>query len=134
MIFLSLGTNLGQKAENLDKALSLLTQKGVKWLRKSAHYATPPWGKTDQDNFLNMVVEVEFAGSPHELLARCLEVETQMGRVRSEKWGPRLIDIDIIDFHRQQISEPQLQLPHPFYPQRDFVMLPLRELEPDWEV
>lgn len=132
MIFLSLGSNLGDKKANLEKALELLALAGVKIARISSFYETAPWGNPNQDDFVNIVVEVIFEGSATELLEIALATEQKMGRIRLEKWGPRRIDIDIIDFHRQQIQTDTLTLPHPYYKERDFVMIPLKELEPDW--
>lgn len=133
MIFLSLGSNLGDKRANLEKALELLALEGVEIARISSFYETAPWGNLNQDDFVNIVVEVIFDGSPAELLEIALATEQKMGRIRLEKWGPRCIDIDIIDFHRQQIQTETLTLPHPYYKERDFVMIPLKELVPNWE-
>ncbi len=134
MIFIGLGSNIGNKTANLEMAISKLAEHGVATLRRSSFYETAPWGNVEQDSFLNAVIEVYFEGEAPFLLEICLKVEQEMGRERKEKWGPRNIDIDMIDFHRQKIDLPQLQLPHPYYQVRDFVMIPLRELEPDWEV
>lgn len=134
MIFLGLGSNLGDKKQNLETALRLLSAKGVEIVRVSTIIETPPWGLSEQDNFLNLVAEVAFDGSPQALLSLILGIEKEMGRVRTTKWGPRIIDIDMIDFHRIRIHSELLTLPHPFYADRDFVMIPLRELEPQWEV
>ncbi len=132
MIYIGLGSNMGDKSENLQTAISKLAEKGVNILRKSTFYETAPWGNTEQDSFVNAVIEVAFEGDANLLLNVCLQIELQMGRERKEKWGPRNIDIDIIDFHRQTIDLPHLQLPHLYYKERDFVMIPLRELVPEW--
>lgn len=134
MIFLSFGSNLGDKTANIDTALGLLHLHGVGVVRVSSYYGTAPWGYTQQDDFVNAVAEVKFGGTPQELLDIALRIEHKMGRVRIQKWGPRIIDIDIVDFHRQHVHTDSLNLPHPYYHERDFVLLPLRELEPDWEV
>lgn len=134
MIFIGLGSNIGNKSQNLQTAIEKLTEKGVHTVRQSAFYETAPWGNIAQDSFLNAVIEVVFSGEAMLLLGICLDIEQEMGRERKEKWGPRNIDIDIIDFHHQKIDLPQLQLPHPYYHQRDFVMIPLKELEPNWEI
>ena len=132
MIFLGLGSNLGDKTANLQMALQKLGEKGVAVLRISTILETPPWGFTEQDSFMNLVAEVGFDGTPESLLSILLGIENEMGRVREIKWGPRLIDLDILDFHRQIVQTETLSLPHPHYHERDFVMIPLRELEPDW--
>lgn len=132
MIFLGLGTNIGNKSANITQALSLLSQYGVEPIRVSSLYHTPPWGILAQEAFINAVCEVRFSGSPQELLEIVLKIEALMGRVREIKWGPRIIDIDIIEFHSKQIDLPHLKIPHPFYIQRAFVLVPLAELAPNW--
>jgi 2-amino-4-hydroxy-6-hydroxymethyldihydropteridine diphosphokinase len=132
MIFLGIGSNIGDKAAHLDEAQRRLAAAGAVVLRCSGYYDTAPWGVQEQAAFLNAVCEVSFAGSALQLLDRCLDIETDMGRVRQQKWGPRLIDIDLLEFHRERWRTERLHLPHPYYPQRDFVLRPFAELEPDW--
>lgn len=132
MIFLGIGSNQGDKASHLHAALAHLQGCGVEIRRCSRFYHTAPWGGVEQAAFLNAVCEVSFAGSASELLDHCLAIEIEMGRVRQQKWGPRLIDLDVLEFHREQWDTERLKLPHPYYPQRDFVLEPLAELEPDW--
>lgn len=132
MIFLGVGTNLGDKEENIRRAYMHLEEAGVNILRKSSIYSSKAWGIRNQASFLNSVIEVEFTGTPLALLDICLSVETKMGRERIVKWGPRLIDLDIIDFDRISWKTGKLILPHAFYTERSFVLTPLAELEPDW--
>jgi len=132
MIFLGIGSNLGDKAQNLRRALTELERREVSIRRCSAFYRTAPWGIEAQDHFLNAVCEVQCAHSPRTLLDLVLAIETDMGRIRQQKWGPRLIDIDLLEFHRRTMESERLTLPHPYYPVRDFVLVPLAELEPDW--
>ena len=132
MIFLGIGTNIGDKESNLEIALNQLEQKGVGIKRCSWIYETPPWGITDQEAFYNLVLEVAYEDSPRSLLQHCLSVEEEMGRKRKVKWGPRLIDIDLLEYNREIHLTPDLQLPHPYYTQREFVLVPLAELEPNW--
>ncbi len=132
MIFLGLGANIGDKKENIERALNLLTKNEIRVLRTSSFYSTPPWGIKEQDEFINIVCEVAFEGGAEELLGNCLQVEQEMGRERIVKWGPRLIDIDILEFQRLQINTQRLTLPHPLYTDRDFVLVPFAELEPQW--
>lgn len=134
MIFLGVGTNMGDKQKNIADAYQLLEDQQVKILRSSSIYRSEAWGIKDQDFFLNSVIEVEFHDEPSALLKVCLQVENHMGRKRIQKWGPRLIDLDIIDFHRQVWDTKDLKLPHPYYTKRSFVLVPLAELEPDWLV
>jgi len=133
MIFLGVGTNLGDKKRNILRAYELLEEKGVKILRKSSLYRSEAWGIRDQDSFLNSVIEVAFEEEAAKLLDICLVVEEEMGRKRIIKWGPRLIDLDIISFHKEKHHTKRLILPHPFYTQRAFVLTPLAELEEDWK-
>lgn len=130
-VWLSLGANLGHPETQLGKARELIALGGTKILRASSLYRTKPWGKTDQPDFLNQVLEVETDSSPSDLLERLIEIETSLGRVRSEKWGPRLIDIDILMYGEQVLDLPGLKIPHPLFHLRDFCLDPLCELEPD---
>lgn len=132
MIFLGLGSNIGDKAKNIHHALQLLKENGVETRRLSGLYKTEPWGIEDQDWFVNAVCEVRTNLSANELLAVIGKIEGEMGRIRKEKWGPRLIDIDILEFNKMQIQSINLTLPHPFYPQRSFVLLPFADLAPNW--
>lgn len=129
--FLGIGSNLGDRLENLRKAVRLLQGQGVRVVRSSRVYETEPVGGPPQADFLNAVLEVEGKGSARELLASCLAVEEQMGRVRRERWGPRVIDLDVLTYGRQEIHEPELQVPHPRMHERGFVLIPLLELEAD---
>lgn len=127
-IYLLLGSNLGQRLEHLTTALSKLHDRGVDVLRVSSVYETEPWGKSDQPWFLNVVAEISTRQSAVELLRTCLEVEQALGRLRTEKWGARVIDIDVLFYYDQVLDHPQLTLPHPGIPDRRFVLLPLQEL------
>ena len=109
------------------------SKRGVVVGRCSSIYETPPWGITDQAAFYNMVVEVNYPDTPDSLLQHCLATEDEMGRERIIKWGPRLIDIDILEYKGEIHLTPELHLPHPFYTQREFVLVPLAELEPNWK-
>ena len=130
-VWLSLGANLGYPRLQLAQARKLLSARGIRILRKSALYDTAPWGKTDQPDFVNQVLEVETALSAAELLHAIVAIEMDMGRVRTEKWGPRLIDIDILMFADQIIETAELMIPHPRFHLREFCLGPLCELEPD---
>jgi 2-amino-4-hydroxy-6-hydroxymethyldihydropteridine diphosphokinase len=96
----------------------------------SSLYRTPPWGKTDQPDFLNAAAELSTMLSARALLELCLEAERRLKRVRAERWGPRLIDIDILMFGDSAIHEPGLELPHPRMLERAFVLAPLAEIAP----
>lgn len=131
--FLSLGTNLGDRKNNLERALVLLEQKQLLKIRRiSSIYETEPWGGVEQDSFFNLVAEIESELSPLELLKNCQEVEKALGRKRLIHWGPRTIDIDILTYNNYVLDSPELTLPHPHLEEREFVLAPLRELEPNY--
>jgi 2-amino-4-hydroxy-6-hydroxymethyldihydropteridine diphosphokinase len=132
MIVLGLGTNIGERALNLSQALHRLNkQYGIDIKAVSSIYETAPFGVTDQADFLNMVVLVETDLSPQELLQACLSVEQTMGRVRTRRWGPRVIDIDVLLYDDMILDTPELILPHPGILQRGFVIIPLRDIIPE---
>jgi 2-amino-4-hydroxy-6-hydroxymethyldihydropteridine diphosphokinase len=131
LAFLGLGSNLGDRLGNLQRAVDLLEEtNGVRVVRSSRVYETDPVGPAQPD-YLNAVIEVETSRSPRALLEAALAVELQMGRVRTERWGPRVIDVDVLTFGDQQVDEPGLQVPHPRMHERGFVLAPLLELEAD---
>src|SRR5690606_29337857 len=98
---------------------------------RSSVIRTPPWGKTDQPDFANMAAEIDTSLSPIDLLHACLDIERDMGRVRREVWGPRLLDIDLLAYDRVEIEPAKLTLPLRFAHERDFVLVPLREIAPE---
>jgi 2-amino-4-hydroxy-6-hydroxymethyldihydropteridine diphosphokinase len=126
-IFLLLGTNLGDKKANLQRALKELEQFCL-LIRKSAVYQSQAWGKIDQPDFYNQVVEINTDLSPHQLLLHILAVEQALGRERKEKWGARIMDIDILLYRNEQIQEDDLVIPHPELQNRRFALVPLSEL------
>lgn len=130
--WLALGANIGDPAVQLAEAVARLgALPTVHVTKTSTVIVTEPWGKTDQNDFHNMALEVETESNPEELLAICLGVEETMGRQRLEHWGPRLIDIDIIAYERQVVDKANLKIPHPYAHERAFVLDPLREIAPD---
>ncbi|HZA61074.1 MAG TPA: 2-amino-4-hydroxy-6-hydroxymethyldihydropteridine diphosphokinase [Actinomycetota bacterium] len=131
LAYLGLGSNLGDRLANLTTAVSLLGERGIRLRRSSRVYETEPVGGPPQPDFLNAVIEVETGGDARGLLDACLGVEGDMGRVRGERWGPRIIDIDILTFGREEIAEPGLEVPHPRMHERGFVLVPLLELDAD---
>ena len=134
MIFLSLGSNMGDREKNLEKALRLLEADETMVLdRISGIYESAPYGVTDQADFLNMVAVVVTKLSPFQLLERCLAAETALGRLRTRHWGPRVMDIDLLAYDQVQLTEPALILPQPGLFQRAFVLIPLLEvMADDW--
>lgn len=131
-IYLSLGSNEGDRISNLNRALLLLKEKvPIQLCKVSSYYETEPWGLVEQELFINIAVEISTALQPLELLQICQEIENNLGRKRTLRWGPRTIDIDILLYHNFQINTEQLKLPHPFMEVREFVLAPLREIAPD---
>jgi 2-amino-4-hydroxy-6-hydroxymethyldihydropteridine diphosphokinase len=126
--YLGLGSNLGRRERNLSAARRRLREKGVRLLRRSTVIETEPWGVPDQPRFLNQVLEVEWNGTARGLLRAARLVEREGGRVRTRRWGPRTIDVDILLFGDEKISDPDLQVPHPRIDERPFVLEGLREL------
>lgn len=132
LAFLLLGGNLGDRKSNLEKAALLIEKKIGLITAKSALYETKPWGKTDQPDFLNQVLMLETEQNPELILKAALTIEQEMGRVRIEKWGARLIDIDLLYVENQILNSKNLILPHPGIAQRRFVLEPLAEIAPDF--
>lgn len=128
LTYLSLGSNLGNRLENLIRALENLKKAGNKIIKVSSFYETKPVGKEEQPDFLNLVAEVKTSLSPFLFLALTQRIEKKMGRERKEKWGPRIIDIDIVLFDDLEIESEKLTIPHPLARERAFVLLPLAEL------
>ena len=129
-VYLALGTNLGKRSANLVAACRNL-KKFVEIQHISHIYETPPWGITDQPAFLNQVIEATTSLSPQELLTAIKGIEVEMGRIPTIRYGPRLIDIDILIYGCHEVSSPDLTIPHPHMLERAFVLVPLNELAPD---
>jgi len=128
----ALGSNLGDKAGNIARAIDLLTERGdVRLVARSRNYATDPWGDTDQDWFVNAAIMVATELAPRALLARCKEIEQRMGRVITKRWGPRIIDLDLLVYRGVTMAEDDLTLPHPHIAARAFVLAPLMDIAPD---
>lgn len=132
-IYLSLGANLGNREANLQKAIALIGQRVGEVVNVSSFIETAAWGKTDQPDFLNLALQVATNHSPLVVLSIIQEIEHQLGRERKEKWGARLIDIDIIFWENQLISETQLTVPHLLMHERTFVLIPMAEIAPEME-
>lgn len=131
---LALGGNVGDSRAILNRAVALLCERGDIVLKaRSADYLTPPWGFKYQAPFVNLALVVETSLTPRDLLARCQQVELQLGRDRAheKRWGPRTADVDIIAYDDLEIDELGLTLPHPRLFERAFVLRPLAEIAPD---
>ena len=129
-IYLSLGSNLHDREKNLLLAIKKINERCGKVIEVSSLYQTGPWGMQNQPEFLNQVIEIESSYSPHELLQKLLVIEKEMGRKPAPRWGPRVIDIDILFYDQKIISDDDLVVPHVGIPHRRFALLPLSEIAP----
>ena len=135
--FVGLGGNIGDVETTLTEALwsiDSLPQTSIR--AQSSFYRSPPWGRTDQPDFINAVVELQTRLAPRVLLNHLLGVELRFGRDRSEgeKWGPRELDLDLLTYGEEVIDEPGMHLPHPHLHERAFVLVPLAELAADLQI
>ncbi len=129
--YISIGSNLGNRQENCLRAIKLLQQRGIIVSKRSSLYETQPWGVKDQPCFINMAIEIETGLEPADLLRVLKEIERELGREESSKWGPRIIDLDILLFDTIISNGDDLKIPHPLMHERDFVLRPLCEIAPD---
>ncbi|WP_251554337.1 2-amino-4-hydroxy-6-hydroxymethyldihydropteridine diphosphokinase [Neobacillus muris] len=130
--FIALGSNMGNRYDNMMSAISQLTgNKDIQLENGSSIYETDPVGYEDQDLFLNMVIKVTTDLNPYQLLDRCLLIESTLGRKREIRWGPRTLDLDLLLYNQENIETEKLIVPHPRMLERAFVMVPLLELNPD---
>jgi len=132
IIYIALGTNLGDRLANLRSAIESLAPD-VHIIRESTIYETPPWGYTDQPAFLNMVIEAATSLKPRALLTYLKKREDDLGRIESFRYGPRQIDLDILFYDDIVLSEDDLDIPHPRFHERAFVLVPLADLAPELE-
>jgi|KBSSwiStaDraftv2_1062776.scaffolds.fasta_scaffold96824_2 2-amino-4-hydroxy-6-hydroxymethyldihydropteridine diphosphokinase len=126
--YLLIGGNLGNRKENLAKAVSLINEQCGSLTRSSSIYETEAWGNTDQPSFLNQALEISTSLTARLLMRRVLRIEEEMGRIRKEKLGPRIIDIDILLFENEIHDLRFLKIPHPEMQNRRFVLVPLAEI------
>jgi 2-amino-4-hydroxy-6-hydroxymethyldihydropteridine diphosphokinase len=130
-VYIGIGSNIGKREYNCKKAIQKIEGKGIRVKKISSMYETKPWGFKEQPLFINMVIEVETEINPYELLKILKQIETEMGRKETIRWGPRIIDLDILLYNNEIIDREDLKIPHPFLHQRDFVLLPLSEIAPE---
>ena len=132
-VLIGLGGNVGDVRTTMDRAVAALCDDGVRLLAQSSDYLTPPWGVEDQPAFVNRCLAADTKLTPRALLERALMVERSLGRERAgaQRWGPRSIDIDLLDYTGVTLDEPDLTLPHPRLLERAFVLVPLAEIAPD---
>jgi len=131
-VFIGIGTNLGNREQNLKTALKEIG-KIAEIKKKSRIHETKPIGYKKQNDFLNMAIEIKTNLLPTDLIIRLHEIEHKMGRIREIKNGPRIIDLDILTYGNLKINEPHLKIPHPRMHERDFVLKPLKEISNDFD-
>lgn len=130
-VYIGIGSNIGDRKANCSKAIEYLKSKGITVTKVSSMFETEPWGVKDQEKFINMAIEAETGLSPEELLSVMKDIEHLMGRVETVRWGPRIIDLDILFYDDMVVNREGLQIPHPLLHKRDFVLGPLSEIAPD---
>ncbi len=129
--FLLLGSNLGDRFQNLSYARSLLADNNLEIIQKSRIFETAAWGNEDQNNFYNQAILIETLLSPLQLLEKCQEIESKIGRKISEKWGPRIIDIDIAYYENLIIELKELSIPQKLIEKRKFALAALADIAPN---
>jgi 2-amino-4-hydroxy-6-hydroxymethyldihydropteridine diphosphokinase len=132
-VFLLLGSNIGDKKQQLENAVKLIHKECGLVKKKSSIYETEPWKVEGQEVYYNMAIEIETTFTPDLLLARIKRIEKELGREKREKWAPREIDIDILFFGRKVIKQKDLQIPHPHMHERNFAILPMMEIAPEFK-
>jgi len=131
-IFILLGSNLGDRQANLNHARQEISRHIGRIITTSSLYKTAAWGNTNQPDFYNQVIEMSSTLTPEKLLDGILEIEKSLGRKREAKWGPRVIDIDILLWGALLVKSSHLTIPHPEIPNRRFTLLPLNEIAPEF--
>ena len=133
--YLALGSNIGDRRENMRNAIKIIAEhESNRIIRVSSLYLTKPVGIEDQPDFLNAVIQIETALAPTELLGFCRNIEKRLGRKRTIKWGPRVLDIDILLYGDISLQAEDLIIPHPYMMERAFVLIPLAEIAPDLDL
>ena len=130
IVYIGVGSNLGEREENCLRAVALLSGEGITVRKSSSLSETEPWGVTDQPRFINAVVEAETERDPADLLKALKGIEKRMGRRDARRWGPRIIDLDILLYNDLIVNEQSLRIPHPRMHEREFVLRPLAEIAP----
>nr|WP_277601252.1 2-amino-4-hydroxy-6-hydroxymethyldihydropteridine diphosphokinase [Marinitoga sp. 38H-ov] len=129
---MALGSNVGNRIDNIKKAIDLLSEN-VEIIKVSNIYETEPWGYTEQDSFLNACVLINTEKKAEELLEICKKIELELKRQKRFKWGPREIDLDILYYGELIIEKEYLNIPHKYMFERDFVVVPLNDISPNWK-
>ena len=129
-VYIGIGSNLGDREENCERAIKLLIKNGITVTKRSSMIETEPWGVKEQPKFINMAVELETRLKPDELLHLLKNIEGEVGRSTTTRWGPRVIDLDILLYNDLIMKTPELEIPHPGIKEREFVLKPLAEIAP----
>lgn len=131
-VYIALGSNQNDPLERLKEAKNKLIESGLKFIEESSIYETEAWGLKDQKNFLNQVIKIETLRYPFDLIKDLLNIESEMGRKRDIRWGSRTIDLDILFYEDWVLKCPKLTIPHPKIQERNFVLVPLNEIAPNF--
>jgi len=131
IVYIGIGSNIGNRQENCREAVRQLGPRGLKVGRQSSMIETEPWGVAEQPRFMNMALEAETDLSPKLLYDVLKDIETAMGRSKAVRWGPRVIDLDILFYDDLILDTERLVIPHPLLHERDFVLIPLAEIAPE---
>jgi len=131
IVYIGIGSNIGNRQENCREAVRMLAGNGLTVVRQSSLVETEPWGVADQSRFINMAVEVETDAAPEQLLVILKKIEKDMGRTNAVRWGPRVIDLDILFYDDLILDTDGLIIPHPLLHERNFVLIPLAEIAPN---
>lgn len=129
--YIGIGSNLGNRKQNCENAISLLKENRITVLKRSTMLETEPWGIKDQPKFINMAIKIDTILEPEDLLNLLKNIESAVGRTQTFRWGPRIIDLDILLYENLVINAHNVQIPHPGIKDRDFVLNPLAEIAPD---
>jgi 2-amino-4-hydroxy-6-hydroxymethyldihydropteridine diphosphokinase len=129
--YIGLGSNLGNRKQNCENAISLLKENRITVLKRSTMFETAPWGIKDQPKFINMAIKIDTILEPEDLLSLLKEIESAIGRTQTFRWGPRIIDLDILLYDNSIINTNTVKIPHPGIKDRDFVLRPLSEIAPE---
>ena len=132
LVAISMGSNLGNRLSSLRKAILLLKKEGFNIIKTSDVFETPPFGVTNQPRFLNACLLIDTETNPADLLKKLKKIENEVGRIQRFRWGPREIDLDIIFYDEKVIDGPSLKVPHPHMHERPFVLIPLKQISPQW--
>ena len=129
--YIGIGSNLGDREENCKKAIEFLIDSGIRVLKRSSGIKTEPWGLKGQPKFVNMAIKIQTGLTPKDLLKLLKNIETKLGRTPGPRWGPRVIDLDILFYDDIVMRTAELEIPHPGISEREFVLKPLAAIAPD---